>query len=139
MFLLPVGTNDYLTTKKFGIGPTAVALKQTHGFTFGALINQIWSVAGSDSRPDVNQMFLQPFFAYNWKTGAGVGFNFEYTQNWEASTSTVFFNPVINGVTSLGKQKVQLGVGPRLNIAAPSGNKSDLGWRAFAVLLFPKK
>jgi len=138
VFLLPVGTHDLLTSKKFGIGPTAVALKQTHGITFGALVNQIWSVAGSNSRPDVNQMFLQPFFAYNWKTGAGVGFNMEYTQNWEANTSTVFFNPVINGVTSLGKQKVQLGVGPRINVAAPSGNTSDLGWRAIVVLLFPK-
>ncbi|MFC5625504.1 hypothetical protein [Algoriphagus winogradskyi] len=25
--LLPIGTNDYLTTKKFGMGPTAIALK----------------------------------------------------------------------------------------------------------------
>ncbi len=137
-FLLPVATNDYLASKKFGIGPTVVALKQSNGFTFGALANQIWSVAGSDSRPDVNQMFLQPFFTYNWKTGAGLGFNFEYTQNWQASTSTIFFNPIITGVTSLGKQKVQLGIGPRINIAAPSDNTSSLGWRAVVVLLFPK-
>ena len=46
VFLLPVGTNDYLTGDKFGIGPTAVILKQSAGFTFGALVNQIWSVAG---------------------------------------------------------------------------------------------
>ena len=139
VFLLPVGTDQYLTSKKFGIGPTAVALKQSHGFTFGALVNQIWSVAGEESRPDVNQMFLQPFFTYNWKTGAGLGFNFEYTANWQASTSMVFFNPIVTGVTSLGKQKLQLGVGPRINIVAPDGGRADFGWRAVAVLLFPKK
>ncbi|HEY6504733.1 MAG TPA: hypothetical protein VIZ28_12210 [Chitinophagaceae bacterium] len=138
VFLLPIGTNDYLTSKKFGIGPTIVALKQVKGWTYGVLANQIWSIAGSDSRPDVNQMFLQPFLAHNWKTGAGIAINFEYTQNWESNTSTVFFNPVVNGVTSIGKQKVQLAVGPRINIAAPDGSKADWGWRAVMVLLFPK-
>jgi len=138
VFLLPVGTHDLLTGKKFGIGPTAVALKQSKGFTIGALIGQVWSVAGSDSRPDVNQMFFQPFFTYNWRTGAGCGFNFEYVQNWEASTSTVFFNPIITAVTSFGKQKLQMGVGPRINIVAPSGMSSDWGWRAVAIFLFPK-
>ncbi len=73
-FLLPIGTNDLLTGKKFGVGPTAVALKQTKGWTLGVLANQIWSVAGSEDRPDVSQMFVQPFVVYNWKSGAGLGF-----------------------------------------------------------------
>src|SRR5688572_29944118 len=68
VFLLPVGTNEVLTSKKFGIGPTVVALKQSKGFTYGALVNQIWSVAGTDSKPDVNQLYMQLFFTYNWKT-----------------------------------------------------------------------
>ncbi|WP_373396114.1 hypothetical protein V8V91_15920 [Algoriphagus halophilus] len=60
--LLPIGTNDFLTTKKFGMGPTAVALKQSNGWTIGGLINQVWSVAGNEDRPDVSQMFVQPFW-----------------------------------------------------------------------------
>jgi len=138
VFLLPIGTNDYLTTKKFGVGPTAVALKQAGAITFGALANQIWSIAGSSDRPDVNQLFLQPFFTYNWKSGAGIGGVFELTQNWEASTTTLWFIPNVSGVTSLGKQKVQLVIGPRLNLAAPNGSKADWGWRAVVVFLFPK-
>jgi hypothetical protein len=137
-FLLPTGTNNYLTSKKFGIGPTAVGLKQFGGFTMGALVNQIWSVAGSDSRAAVNQMFLQPFFAYNWKSGAGLGFNFEYTQNWQSATSVVWFNPVLTGVTAVGSQKIQLGIGPRINIIAPAELRADFGWRAVIVFLFPK-
>ena len=136
--LLPVGTNDFLTTKKFGMGPTAVALKQTNGWTIGGLINQIWSVAGSADRPDVSQMFVQPFVVYNWKSGAGLGANMEWTQNWKASTSTVWLNPTISAVTSLGKQKTQFVVGPRLNLAAPDGGKADWGWRAVVIFLFPK-
>jgi hypothetical protein len=138
VFLLPVGTNDYLTSKKFGIGPTAVALRQTNGWTYGALANQIWSVAGDKDRPAVNQMFLQPFISYNWKSGAGLGANMEYTQNWEASSATIFLNPIVTGVTSIGNQKLQLGFGPRINVAAPDGSTSSWGWRAVLVLLFPK-
>jgi hypothetical protein len=137
VFLVPIGTDDYLTTKKFGIGPTAVALIQNSGWTYGGLINQIWSVAGSDERPDVSQLFFQPFITYNWKSGAGVGINMELTQNWEGSTTVAWLNPIISAVTSLGEQKAQLIVGPRINIAAPDGGKADLGIRAVIVFLFP--
>lgn len=138
VFLIPTGTNDYLTTKKFGVGPTAVALRQSNGWTYGALANQIWSVAGSSKRDDVSQMFFQPFVTYNWKSGAGVGCNMELTENWKGNTTTVWLNPIISGVTSLGKQKISLVLGPRFNLAAPDGQKADWGWRAVLIFLFPK-
>ncbi len=136
--LLPVGTNDFLTTKKFGVGPTAVALKQTGGWTFGGLVNQIWSVAGSDERGDVSQMFFQPFITYNWKSGAGLGANMEYTQNWKSDVATVYLTPTVSGLTSIGNQKVQMAIGPRFNLVATSGAKADIGIRAVVVFLFPK-
>jgi len=137
-FLVPSASNDVFATDQFGIGPTAVALKQFNGFTVGGLINQIWGLSGSEDKPDINQMFLQPFFAYNWASGAGIGANMEWTQNWTTSNSTIWLNPTVSGVTSLGKQKIQLVVGPRFNLAAPSGAKADIGWRAVLVFLFPK-
>ncbi len=138
VFLVPVGTNNFLTSKKFGIGPTAVALYQSKGKTIGALVNQIWSVAGDNNRSDVSQFFIQPFFNYNWKSGAGIGVNFEITQNWMANTTTVWLNPSISAVTSLGKQKTQFSIGPKFNLAAPDGSKADFGVRAVVVFLFPK-
>jgi len=137
VFLVPTGTNDFLTTKKWGIGPTAVALVQTKGWTIGGLVNQIWSVAGNEDRADVSQMFLQPFVNYNWKSGAGIGLNMEWTQNWNSNTSTVWLNPVLSAVTSIGEQKTQFVIGPRFNLAAPDGGKADFGWRAVVVFLFP--
>ena len=125
VFLVPIGTDDYLTTKKLGIGPTAVALVQSQGWTYGGLINQIWSVAGSDERPDVSQLFFQPFVSYNWKSGAGVGVNMELTQNWNGSTTTIWLNPILTAVTSIGEQKTQFAIGPRINLAAPDGAKAD--------------
>lgn len=136
--LIPTGTDDLLTSKKFGVGPSALVLQQKGGWTYGVLANQIWSVAGSEDRPDVNQMFVQPFLVHNWKTGAGLGFNAEWTQNWQTNTSVVWLNPIVTGITSLGKQKVSLGVGPRLNIIAPEAVRADWGWRAVVTFIFPK-
>ncbi len=136
--LLPTATDNVLGTKKFGVGPTALILKQTHGWTIGALANQIWSVAGDVDRQDVNQMFLQPFINYNWKSGAGLGGNAEITQNWQASTTSVFINPTLSGVTKLGTQIVSIAVGPRIQVAAADGNKSAFGVRAVLIFVFPK-
>jgi hypothetical protein len=137
--LAPNGTNDFLTTEKWGVGPSAVALKQMNGWTFGGLVNQIWSVAGNNDRADVNQLFVQPFVIYNWKSGAGAGLVTEWTQNWIDDTATVWIIPSFNGVTSFGSQKVQFLFGPRFNLAAVSTDaRADLGWRAGMVFLFPK-
>lgn len=137
VFLLPIGTNDFLTTKKWGVGPTAVALLQTNGWTIGGLVNQIWSFAGSEDRSDVSQMFVQPFVTYNWKSGAGVTLVGELTQNWEANTTVSWIMPMFSAITSFGEQKVQFAMGPRINISAPNGSKADLGIRAAVILLFP--
>ena len=138
VFLLPIATSDMLGTKKWGVGPTALVLKQFNGWTLGALANQIWSVAGDASRSDVNQMFVQPFISYNWKSGAGLAINSEITQNWTSSSTSVFINPIITAVTKVGTQIVSLGIGPRIQVAAPDGNKADFGVRAAVTLVFPK-
>ena len=138
VFLIPTATDSMLGTKKFGIGPTAVILGQIKGWTIGALVNQIWSVAGNKNRPDVNQMFLQPFISYNWKSGAGVGLNSEITQNWQANTTSVFINPTFSAVTKLGKQTISLVIGPRIQIVAPEGGKADFGIRAVLIFVFPR-
>jgi hypothetical protein len=54
VFLVPIATDDLLGTEKFGVGPTALILKQTHGLTFGILANQIWSVGGGFLALDMN-------------------------------------------------------------------------------------
>jgi hypothetical protein len=135
---LPIATNEVFASKQLGFGPTAVALKQSNGWTYGALINQVWGIAGGAARAKINQMYFQPFLNYNWKSGAGAGGGFEFTQNWTSNTSTLWFIPTISGLTSLGKQKVSLAFGPRFNLAAPKAGKADMGWRASAALLFPK-
>ncbi len=53
VLLLPTGSDDQLSAKKWGAGPTGVVLKQQGPWTYGALANHIWSIGGSGSR-DIN-------------------------------------------------------------------------------------
>jgi hypothetical protein len=138
VLLLPTGANDFLTAKKFGAGPTVVVLEQTGGWTYGSLINQIWSVSGDDKRPDINQMYMNPFVSFNWKSGAGITAQLEWTENWVQNSTTLYFEPMFSGLTSFGTQKVSFAVGPRINVASPEATQSKFGLRASVVLLFPK-
>ncbi|KXX69141.1 hypothetical protein [Flammeovirga sp. SJP92] len=137
-FLVPSATNKMLGTGKFGLGPTFVALKQQNAFTYGFLVNQIWSVAGDVARADVNEFYFQPFATYNWKSGAGASAMMELTQNWMDNSTTIWITPSISGVASLGKQKVQLSAGPRFNVAAPAAQKAKYGFRASITFIFPE-
>ncbi len=82
-FLIPTATDDALGSGKLGIGPSVVALRQSGGWTVGGLANHLVSVAGSEDRGKVNATFLNPFLVYNWRSGAGVTLNVEYTRDWE--------------------------------------------------------
>ena len=138
-FLLPTTTNDLLGTNRFAIGPTVVILKQSNGWTYGALANQLWSGSGTVKAYEINQMFVQPFITYNWKSGAGAGGSFEWTQAWNTNTTSIYFMPNISGVTKLGKQIVSLSVAPRIPVSVPNSSRPDFGVRAVLVLVFPKK
>jgi len=137
-FLIPTGTHDLLSTRKWGTGPTALLFRQHSGLTYGFLVNQIWSFAGDKNRSDVNQMFLQPSFTKNFKSGAGISASSEITFNWEAGTTTAFLIPTVSGITKLGKQTVSMAVGPRIPLGAPSDIKSDWGLRAALTFVFSK-
>jgi hypothetical protein len=136
--LIPIGTNDNLSTRQWAIGPTVLILKQAKGFTYGFLANQLWSFAGDKDRNDVNQMFLQPFLAHNWKSGAGLTLNSEMTFNWQNNTSLIFLNPLVSGITKIGTQTISLAVGPRIPVSGPSSVKPDFGLRAVLTFVFPQ-
>lgn len=138
VFLLPTATNDLLGSGKYGIGPTAVVLKQTaSGWTYGALVNQIWSVGGLSSRADVSSMFLQPFVAKALGKGRTITFNFESTYDWETKQWSVPFNAQYSQVMKWGDQLVSLSGGVRYWAETP-GQGPDWGVRVVLTLLFPK-
>lgn len=137
-FLVPTATDDLLGTGKWGAGPTALALKQTTtGWTYGALVNHIWSVAGDDDRADVSSTFLQPFLAKAIGQGRTLTVNSESTYDWESEQWTVPVNFLYSRVTKLGGQMVSYAAGARVYLDAPPGGP-DWGLRFVLTLLYPK-
>ena len=135
--LIPTASNKYIGSGKFGIGPSIVALKQSNGWTYGGLANHLWSVAGSDSRKDISATFLNPFISYNWKSGAGLTLNLEYTHDWVNDINVLVFNfPLFSAVTKFGNQTVSFGLGPRLHFAPEI--RPEYGIRGAITLVFPK-
>ncbi len=136
VLLYPTATQDMLGGEKWGLGPTLVVLKQSGGWTVGALANQIWSVAGDSDRQNISSMFLQPFVAYTTKTHTTLTLNTESTYDWENSQWTVPVNLMISQILKIGKQPVSIQLGGRYYAEGASG-APDWGVRLNFTLLYP--
>jgi hypothetical protein len=113
-------------------------LKQSGPWTYGALANHIWSVAGEDSRADISSTFIQPFLTYTTKDAWTYGINTESTYDWKGEQWSVPVNAFVSKVTRFGKQLVSLQVGVRYWADSPDSGPEGWGLRFAVVLLFPK-
>ena len=141
VFDTPSSYQPTIGSGHYSIGPTGVALQQTGKWTIGALVNQVWSVAGDRRREDVNQIFLQPFLAYQATRTVTLTVNSETTGNWEAHGGDRWTVPLLGEISKLDKfgpfpASYQLGLswfaahpdlGPTWNI------------RAAVIILLPEK
>ena len=139
-FSIPTATNDLLGSKKLLIGPTAVALAQPGSWTVGFLANNLWSVAGDENRPDVNSLFAQPFFSYNFKGGLGIGALSENVYDWKnkrLASGLMALN--LTQVFKFGtKQVASLAAMPVYYYSSNAVNKPEWGARIALILVFPK-
>lgn len=138
VFLFPTGSDELLTTDKWGAGPTAVALKQSGPWTYGMLANHIWSFAGDSDRSDVNSTFLQPFASYTTPSAITLTLQTESTYDWEGDAWTVPINAVVSKVFSLGDQRFSLSGGLRYYANSPASGPDGLGYRLSVTFLFPR-
>jgi hypothetical protein len=138
VFLLPTASDDRLGGEKWGAGLTFVGLKQSGPWTYGALANHIWSVAGDSSRNDVSATFLQPFLSYTTPEAWTLSLNLESTYDWEGESWSVPVNAAISKLVRFGKQPVSFQAGVRHWAETPAGGPEDLGFRVAVTFLFPK-
>src|SRR5258708_3039928 len=140
VFQLPTATNTFLGQGKLGIGPSTVVLTQPGNWTVGLLENNVWSVAGSGSRPAVNQFLIQYFINYNLKKGWFIGVSPIITANWEASRGNVWTVPFGGGIGRImkfGAQPVSL-VAQFYGNAVHPANTPAWTMRLQISFLFPK-
>lgn len=138
VLLLPTGSDRLLTADQWGIGPTAVALKQSGPWTYGALANHIVSVAGDDDAGDINATYIQPFLAYVTPTQTTFSVNTESTHDWEGSQWTVPVNFAVSQMLKPGKRPLQIVGGVRYWAKSPDGGPHGWAFRLGVTLLFPK-
>ena len=136
-FLWPTATNAMLGNQKWGAGPTAVVLKQKHGWTMGALTNHIWSFAGESDRQNVSATLIQPFISYTFPNTVGLSLNSEMTYDWTNEQWTIPVDLGLSKVFTFGKRHVSLGVTGQYYARKPD-NGPDWGARFTATFLFPK-
>jgi hypothetical protein len=138
-FLVPSGTADVLGTGKWSAGPSAVVLIQPAPWTVGVLANNVWSFAGNDGRPSVNQFLLQYFVNYNLPTGWFITSSPILTASWEANGEqwVVPFGAGIGKVFKIAGQAMNGQVSGFYNAIRPEA-APDWQLRLQLALLFPK-
>jgi hypothetical protein len=137
VLLIPTATDSLLGTEKWGMGPTAVVLKQDGPWTYGALANHLWDVAGDSNRDSINATFLQPFLSYILPTHTTLTVNTETTYDWSNNQWTVPINFQISQLFKIGDQPMQAFIGARYYAEKPA-NGPDWGVRFGLTFLFPK-
>ena len=134
----PTATDPALGAGQWGAGPTVVALRQEHGFTYGILANQIWSISGLGwGSQNVNSTFLQPFLSYTTKTYTTFGVNSESTRDWVSDQWSVPLNFTVQQLVKIFGRPVAFQVGFRQYVDGPNGGP-DWGLRFNVTFLFPK-
>lgn len=137
---LPTATDKALGSEKWSVGPSAVGVVTTGPWVVGALVRQLWSVAGEDDRKDVNQGLLQPFINFNLDHGWALVTAPIITANWQADSDNRWTVPVGGGVSKIfkiGPQPVTASAQAYYNVEKPDFGP-DWQLRIALSFLFPK-
>ena len=129
---------DGISPNQWGLGVTAVGLKQKDGWTFGALANQVWTVTGNSRYGEQSNAFLQPFLSYTTPKATSFTLNSESAYDWNTEEWSVPINFMVGQIVKIGKQPVQFTVGARYWADAPEFGPEGWGGRFQVALLFPK-
>jgi len=132
---IPLSSDDQFGADDWAAGPTAVGLKQTGPWTFGALTNHVWDI---DGETDINATFLQPFLAYTTPNAVTFTFNSETTYDWENEQWSVPINALISKVIPVGGRPISIQGGLRYWAQSADNGPDDFGLRINVTYLFPK-
>ena len=134
---IPTATNG-ISPNQWGLGLTGVVLKQTNGWTFGALANHVWSVSRNDDFGESSNSFFQPFLSYSTKTATSFSINTESTYNWVTEDWSVPINLSVAQIIKIDRKPVQITGGLRYWAENPEGAAQGWGARVAVTYLFPR-
>ncbi len=139
VFELPTG-GSIRGTQKWSVGPSLVVMAQPGEWTFGVLINNVWSFAGKSDRDDVNHMLLNLFATYQLGKGWYVNSSPIITADWTAESGDQWIVPLGAGGGKLillgGKLPLNLQTQLYYNVVRPDFGP-EWQWRVQAQILLP--
>jgi hypothetical protein len=110
-FIFPTASSTALGAGKWQAGPAALGLYMGKEWIAGGLLNQWWSFAGQDNRPETSAMNFQYFLFYLIPGGWQVGMSPNIQVNWKAEPGNKLTLPIGFGAGKLfrlGKLPVKL-------------------------------
>jgi hypothetical protein len=135
----PTATDDILGTGKWSAGPGLVLLTQPKGWTIGTVVQNTWSFAGDEEKPDVNFFYTQIFIVKNLPKGWYINSAPIITADWNADAGNQWTIPVGLGagkLIKLGKLPLNFQAGYYYNVEKPE-NGADWQLRAMLTFIFP--
>jgi hypothetical protein len=129
---------DFISAKKWGLGPTAVVLRQQGPWTYGFLTNHIWSVGGGGTQ-ELSNTFLQPFLAYTTKDAWTFTLQTESTYDWLHAQWNVPVTAQVAKVVKIGALPVNLGAAVRYYADSPATGSHGWAGRLVVTFVFPRK
>jgi len=136
VFLIPTGSD--VSAEKWGMGPSAIALKQDAQWTYGGLVNHIWSTGGSGPY-DISSTFMQPFVSYVTPQAVTMSVTAETTYDWKNEQWSVPIYGMVSKVGKIGDQLVSYGAGVSYWAESPDGGPEGWGARFMLTFIFQKK
>jgi hypothetical protein len=137
---IPSASNEVLGTEKWTLGPAFVVFRDIGSWSTGLLISNAWSIGGESDRADVNAGFLQPWFYYNFPSGAYIFYEPVITVDWEADSGERWTVPLgigVGKITTIGTQYVNVQIAAFYNVETPTGG-AEWTIRPQITFLFPQ-
>lgn len=138
VMLFPTASEKLLGADQYGLGPTAVLVKQNKGLTFGALANHIWAVEHKDHVEGINNTLFQPFISYTLPSSTSIGLSSESTYDWNNEEAAIPVALTISKIIQIDKQLINVGAGVKYWIEDTDNSPKDFGIRLSASFIFPK-
>jgi len=138
-FVFPTATDKIIGTGKWSAGPAVVGVYTSGPWVVGAVVNQLWSFAGDDSRQAVNAMTLRPFINYNLPHGWSLGSAPSIAANWAADNNR-WLVPLGGGVAkvfAIGSKWMSISLEAYYHVVSPEIGP-DWQLRLQLTFLFPK-
>lgn len=99
--LLPTASSNHLGTGKWSAGPSVAWVFQHHPWTLGTLAEQVWSFAGSDTRPGVSRLRILPVVSYDLTHAWYLTSAPEIVADWKAPSGQTWLVPIGAGIGKL--------------------------------------